>query len=248
LRSRRGAVAVVVLLLAGCGGGSKATPPTTTRSSGSKLTSADALRVAQMLFLNYQSGGAHVSASVDYSPQVSVQVAGIVDWPDHSGRLTVTSTFSNGQPQSVQPVVFTEKAVYDPATSAQASALAAKGHPGVKWLQRLPAPKTRPVDEIIGLIVSLSATRPDNPEIVARQGGLTFDHAEVVAGHQADAYASTKRSTYWVARRGGHLLRFRGLLPGFGGPIEVDLSQFGSTHVAVPAASSVAPASLLPPS
>ncbi|HEY4375534.1 MAG TPA: hypothetical protein VGM93_00175, partial [Acidimicrobiales bacterium] len=72
LRSRRGAAVIVILLLAGCGGGGKGTPPTTTRASGSKLTSADALRVSEMLFLNYQSGGAHVSASVDYSPQVSV--------------------------------------------------------------------------------------------------------------------------------------------------------------------------------
>lgn len=235
----------VVVLAAGCGG-SDAGPTTSTtavRAAGSKPTPRDAERLAQMLYENHRSGGASFTASADYSPEVSVVLDGEVDWTNGRGAFTATSTFADGRAQEAQDVIYTDDAVYTEATAQQANLLAQQGHPGIGWIRRTPDVGQRPLDQVIDLVASLASARPDNPRLVV-QGDLTFDRQEQVEGATADVFTSPKGS-YWLSSDTGRLIRFQGTLPGFAGPVVVDLARPGAVTVAPPDEATVADGALL---
>ncbi|HMQ24347.1 MAG TPA: hypothetical protein PKA98_00035 [Acidimicrobiales bacterium] len=230
------ALFTVIVAFSACGGsGGNESSTTTSRPAGVALTERESVLVAQMLFRNYQSGGATVAAAVDYTPQLRVAVAGQVDWQPHAGDLTVTSTFADGRPQQVQRVVFTEDAVYTELSPERSAALADQGQPGVRWTVRAPDVEGRPLDQVIELLVGLAATRPDNPQLVL-QGGIRFDRRERVDGQTAIVFSNTAQgSSYWVIPGSGDLVRFQGTLAGFSGPISIDLGDRGPREVEIPA-------------
>lgn len=232
----RAVVLAIAVGIAGCGGSDgQASTSSTTRPPGVALTDGEAASVAQMLFRNYQAGGATVSAAADYSPQLSVAVNGEVDWKNHTGALTMTSTFADGRPQEVQEVVFTQDAVYTKVSPEQAVILSQQGKPDAQWVVRAPDREGRPVDQLIGLLVSLASTRPDNPQLVL-QGEVRFDREEQIGDTATEVFTDPgKDASYWVATDTGQVVRFRGTLPGFAGPITIDFSSPGSTSVSIPA-------------
>lgn len=233
-----GALAAVALVAGGCGGSDATAGTTTTRPAGSPLTSAEAARVAQMLSGNQRRGGATVAAAFDYSPTLSVRVAGDIDWVDHQGRLSVTSTFADGRPQQRQDLVFEADAVYESTSEASQAADRAAGRPVVTWTRRSVQPDERPIDQVIGLFVSLAATRPDNPKLVAQQG-ITFERRDQVGGRSADVYRTEAGAEYWLAASDGRLVRFSGNLKGFSGPVVVDVTAPGPRQIDVPSGPSV---------
>jgi hypothetical protein len=238
-------LAAAALVLAGCGSsdGGAATTTTAVRDAGSKPTEADAERLARMLYDNHRGGGATFTASADYSDAVSVALDGEVDWSGGSGTFSATSTFADGRPQETQDVIYTEDAVYTEATPQQANVLAQQGHPGIRWIERAPDLEQRPLDQVIDLVASLAAPRPDNPRLVV-QGELRFDRQEQVEGSTTDVFTSPT-ATYGLASDTGRLVRFQGTLPGFAGPVVVDLGPAKAVEVTVPAEATVADASLL---
>jgi hypothetical protein len=238
-------VAMLALLVVGCGSADDASTTTTTavRSAGSKPTERDAERLARMLSDNHRAGGASFTASTDYSADVSVALDGEVDWSGARGAFTATSTFADGRPQETQDVIYTEDAVYTQATAQQRTVLAQQGHAGVRWIRRAPDVGGRPLDQVVDLIASLAATRPDNPRLVV-QGDLTFDRQEQIEGSTTDVFTSPKGS-YWLSSATGRLVRFQGTLPGFAGPVVVDLTRPGPVDITIPADATVADASLL---
>lgn len=226
----------MVLAAASCGGSDDPAAPvtsTTVRSTGSALTDDDTARLAQMLFRNYRDGGATVAASFDYAPSLSVRMAGDVDWVDHTGRLTVTSTFADGRPQDTQEVVFAEDAVYEAPDEATADRLAAEGRTDVRWIRRPPALDGRPLDQVINLIISLAATRPDNPQLLA-QSGTTYDRQEEVEGRAADVFTSEQGTSYWLRVADDRLVRLQGTVDGFAGPVVIDVIDPGPRPIEVP--------------
>lgn len=231
--------AFVVATLAGCGGGDQAAVTTTTRPPGSPLSADDTARLSQLLYRNYADGGAEVTVSFDYSTDLSVLLSGVVDWVGHTGRLSVTTTFAGDRPPDRQAIVFQEDAVYESATPDDVSRLAAGGRPGVEWLRRAPDPTGRPIDQIIGLLVSLAATRPDNPQLLA-QGETTYDRREEVGGETADVYVTKSGASYWVSVDDDRLVRFKGLLEGFTAPVLLDFTSPGPQAVEIPIGSTVA--------
>jgi hypothetical protein len=227
------AAACVVLALAGCSNDDEGATATT-RPPGSPLSADDTARLSQLLFRNYTDGGAEVTASFDYSEDLSVRMVGVVDWVGHTGRLAITSTFADDLPPDRQEVVFQEDAVYESATPDDTAA-----RPGIEWLRRAPDQAGRPVDQVIGLIVSLAATRPDNPQLLA-QGQTTFDRREEVEGEPADVYMTKSGASYWVAVDDDRLLRFKGVLEGFAAPVLIDLTAPGEQSVEIPTGPTVA--------
>ncbi len=236
---------LLAMVVAACGSSDGGTDATTTavRAAGSKLTERDAERLARMLYENHQGSGASFTASADYAGGAAVALDGEVDWTDGRGAFTATSTFADGRPQQRQDVIYTEDAVYTEATAQEANLLAQQGRPGIRWIRRAPDVEGRPLDQVIDLIASLASPRPDNPRLLV-QGDLTFDRQEQVEGSTADVFTSPKGS-YWLASDSGRLIRFQGTLPGFAGPVVVDLARRGPVDVTEPAADTVADASLL---
>lgn len=244
---RRGAALAVagMLALAGCGGSDQASTTTsTTRASGSPLSERDAEQLSRVLFENYQAGGAPVQIDADYSNELSVSLDGDVDWANHRGAFTVTSTFADGRPQEEVKVIFTQDAVYTSPTPQEATLLAQRGHPGVQWIERVPEIDSRPLDQVIELTVSLASTRPDNPQLVL-QGEIEFDRQELIEGRTTNVFISPKDGTYWIDDESGRLVRFHGTLPGFAGPVVVDIDSARPTAVTLPAPATVVDASAL---
>ncbi|MCB0979020.1 MAG: hypothetical protein KDB02_16320, partial [Acidimicrobiales bacterium] len=224
---------VVGLATTACSKGESASAPTTTtRAVGSPINGDDIDRLAQMLFLDYQVGGARISASVTYD-DLSITVTGAVDWREHTGRLDVTTSDGQGG-ERTQQVRFTADTVFDRITPEQAARLPEDRRGTVKWVARPPSPDQRPIDRVIELLVSLAASRPDNPQLVA-QKQVTYEGTETVGERKAFVYTSAKvGATYWLDADSGHLLRFRGSLPGFAEPIVIDLSEQGPTEIELP--------------
>jgi hypothetical protein len=231
----------VLLALAGCVGQDAASVTASTRPSGSPLNADDTARLSQLLFRNYTDGGAEVAVSFEYSTDLSVRMVGVVDWVGHTGRLAVTSTFAADLPPDRQDVIFEEDAVYETATPDDVDRFAAAGQPGVEWLRRAPDQGGRPVDQVIGLLVSLAATRPDNPQLLA-QGETTFDRREQVGDEAADVYVTESGASYWVSVDDDRLLRFKGLLQGFDEAVLIDLTSPGEQKVDIPSGPTVAAA------
>jgi hypothetical protein len=231
--------ACVVVALSGCSGDDPGAVTASTRAPGSPLSADDTARLSQLLFRNFTDGGAEVAVSFDYSADLSVRMVGVVDWRGHTGRLVVTSSFAGDRTPDRQDVVFEEDAVYESATPEDVTRLAAAGQPGVEWLRRSPDRAGRPVDQIIGLLVSLAATRPDNPQLLA-QGETTYDRREEVGGEAADVYVTKSGASYWVSVDDDRLVRFKGLLEGFTAPVLIDLSSPGEQAVEIPTGPTVA--------
>lgn len=242
LRARHllpGALLVAMALLGGCGSGSDdaaSSTSTTTRPAGAELSDDDAERLATVLFNNYARGGATVDLSFDYSDQLTVAIEGTVDWKQHTGVLTVTTTPTDGSAPEVQEVAFTEDQVLARTSPEQAAEYEALGLGTVDWLTRPPDVANRPVDKVIDLLVSLAATRADNPRLLV-QGEGTFEGTEEIGGVTVDTY-STGDARYWVDDD-GLLRRFQGTLPGFSGPVVVDLADHGPVDVEVPTGAGV---------
>lgn len=239
------ALGALLLPLAGCGSSDSggATTTTAVRAAGSKPTPRDAERLSRMLYENHRSSGASFTASADYTEQASVALDGQVDWTGGAGSFTATSTYVDGRPQERVDVIYTRDAVYTEASPQEANLLAQQGRPGIRWIRRAPDLEGRPLDQVIDLIASLAAPRPDNPRLVL-QGDLTFDRQELVEGSTTDVFTS-KKGTYWLSSQTGRLVRFQGSLPGFAGPVVVDLARRGPVDITIPAAGTVADASLL---
>jgi hypothetical protein len=239
------ALAFGTVVLVGCGGSDQTdTTTSTTRASGSALSERDAEQLSRVLFENYQAGGAPVQIDADYSSELSVSLDGEVDWANHQGAFTVTSTFADGRPQESVDVIFTQDAVYTSPTPQEATLLAQRGFPGVQWIKRSPEIDSRPLDQVIELTVSLASTRPDNPQLVL-QGDMEFDRQEQVEGRAANVFTSPKDGTYWIDEDSGRLVRFQGTLPGFAGPVVIDIDSARPTAVTLPAPATVVDASAL---
>lgn len=227
----------LVIALAACGG-SAAAP---NRTGGTRLTQAQALQLAQVLYLDYEAGGARVSVDVPYGAGTTATLTGDVDFKDHTGHLAVRTVVKGYQPQ-VQQVDYTSGAVYEQGGPVVAQEIAASGRPGVRWVERSPDPARRPLDAVIAVIVALASTQRDNPLLV-QQSDARWMATERVDGVETDVYRYNQAITYYIGTKDGLLYRFVGQIQGIGGPVTIDISQRGP-HPAPPPA----PATVLRPS
>ncbi|MEZ5380926.1 MAG: hypothetical protein R2754_03920 [Microthrixaceae bacterium] len=227
------ALLVLALGVAGCGGDESQTGSTTppTRTQGEALTSQDAQSLALALFRNYEVGGATLVADVDYSSELSVHMTGDIDWKNHRGRLEVETIPSDGQPSVAEQVVFDKSEVYTAAQPDQVRQAEVSGRGGVQWVRRTPD-AARPVDQLIALLVSLAATRPENPELLEQQD-LVFDRTAAVGELAVVVYRSPV-AEYWIGEDEGTLLRFVGRLRGFGGEASFTFTDQRSVTIATP--------------
>lgn len=231
---------VVALLIAmgtyGCGdtsAGPTSPASTVARPSGDPLGRADRDRLALALFRNYQGVGATFVADVDYAEDYAVSLRGSVDWRDHTGQVTVRtegSPSTEGAP-STEVLAFTEDTVFEPATDAQVQEAVSLGRPKVSWVAR-PPDLSRPIDQLITLLVSLASTRPENPELLSQQD-LVFDRRATVGETAVIVYRSA-RAQYWVAEQSGLLVRLVGNLEGFRGEVAFSFADHGPVDIELP--------------
>lgn len=225
------ALGMAVAMVAACGSPAVGVP------AGSRLTQAQALSLAQVLYRNYEAGGAHVSVSVPYGSGVTATLDGDVDFRDHAGHLAVR-TLVKGYPPQAQDVDYTSGAVYESGGPVVAQEIAGSGRAGVRWVERRPDPARRPVDTVIAIIVALASTQRDNPLLI-QESAARWMARQRVDGAETDVYRYNQAVTYYVGVTDGLLYRFVGRVQDFAGPVTVDLSQRGPHPSPPPAPATV---------
>jgi hypothetical protein len=227
------ALGLVAGLCAACSG----SPAAPSRAANSRLTQAEALSLAQVLYQDYEEGGAHVSVTVPYSSSITATLTGDVDFKDHTGHLVVDTLVKGYQPE-VQDVDYTSNAVYEKGGPDVAQEIAASGRAGVQWVERSPDPAQRPIDTVIAIIVALASPQRDNPLLV-QESNARWMARQRVDGVEVDVYRYNQAITYYVGVKDGLLYRFVGQVQGVDGPVTIDISQRGPHPSPPPATATV---------
>ena len=210
---------------AGCGGdddgGPAATAARTTAAAqqGRAVDDAQALVLARLLQLNWQSGGARFTGSLPLHGQ-PVELRGRVDFRDGRGEMTLTDP--TGQERRY---VWTRRTV-------RAQAAPGSG----RYVAQAPDPSGDPVHAVIAFLNLLSAETIDNTTNIKDQGARWLGRA-TLDGEAVDRYryGGGGRTSYWVGVDDGLLRKVQARLPD-DSLLTVRLTAHGPVRVALPRA------------
>lgn len=170
-----------------------------TAPKGPSLTTAQASMLARILLKNHEAGGAKFDGEVQFGTAATFRLKGVVDWKNAVGRIELTTKRSDNVEVPVQTILWGGSSVFLSAPGLT-EALAARGHPGIAFLQRPVSIRTNPLDQVITLIASFSSARAENP-LLLRQGDTSFGGVGTVRGRPIQKLRFG-RSTYSVADDG----------------------------------------------
>ena len=228
------AIGIVAAVLAACGGSDD---PEGERP----VTDAEAARMAETLFENYDLGGAEFELSARMPDGTRLDLTGEVDWRGHQGRAAVAA--SGGPDAAIAEVAWTATSVLERIPSLDELA-AQVGHPTGQMWARSPDPEGRDLDAMIQLITSLAATQPDNAALIAQEPGTAFLRTDTVPGTAVtvDVFRYGERTIYWLETGEVTMWRFEGNDAAASRPVVIDLSDHGAREIVLPPEGEVAPA------
>lgn len=196
MRPVRTAIAITVLALTGCST-TDATPPATTTTTtlpGRKATPEQASALADVLTRNHDLGGADFEVTIEYGVAI-IKVVGQVDFAGHVGSATVSASTEAPPVQ----IVFGQNIVVEKIDSL-ASTLEAANLPPANWMRRPLRTSTSPLDIVLAIVLSASATQRDNP-VLLLQDGLRFVGTKNIDGVTCQGLTRGS-ATYWVGDDG----------------------------------------------
>lgn len=225
------ALGLAVVLGAVVLGGAVACSDGDTTTGPRPISEEEASRLADVLTLNYQTGGAAVVADIPYGT-ASFHLTGRIDWANHVGRVTVDPKVDGDVPQRPSfDLAFNPRVVFEQVPGL-AEAMTARGLTPANWVARPLDTAGSPLHVVLSLLDSLSSTQRDNP-VLLQSRGVTWQRTDSVDGQPVDVFRSD-RTTYWVARSDGRLLRFEADVESTGSTATITLSDFAPTTVPVP--------------
>ncbi|MGL5859007.1 MAG: hypothetical protein ACRC35_11515 [Angustibacter sp.] len=219
----------VTLALGGC-----SQQPSSAVPAEKPLTLDEADRLAEMRLRNYEDRGARFVANLP-DPGGTVQLDGRLDWRNHVGDATVRLLARPGAPQVPdQRVVWSRtEAVIGPVSGTTGNRI------------ELTSSRT-PLAITLRLLLALSATRADNPELL-RQGGAVILRSDTVDGTTVDVFRGPavltdttevqqgeQRTAYWVDRA-GVLRRFEARIADDAPAVVVRFTARGPQRITTPA-------------
>jgi hypothetical protein len=184
--------ALVLLALSGC-----TTPAETARN----ITEAEADRVADVLFTNYDSKGADFTINAVGRENKPMTISGEIDFVNGAGRALVQS-------QGTDAAV-TEVAWYGPNIIERIPALtdlaAARGD-AITWVVRQSDTDTYDLDRQIGVLIGLASQVRENP-LLLRQQGMKWLRSDTLRDTKVDVFQTVTVDSvsdlYQVARAQG---------------------------------------------
>lgn len=215
------------LALSACGGGDT----TTARP----LAQEEAARLAETMFLNHREGKTtfEVATLVETGGQ-RLGLVGTVDWSTRSGVARVTVDGGTGVLAAVawgSNTVAERRPVHD-------GLLAGLGLPQGAWIAR-PIDQRRRIDQVIGVVMGLATTRPENAVLIQQKEGSSFLRRDILRGQAVEVVRYGGQSIFWVDPRNGKMLRFEGNNTAGTLPIIVDFRQEGAGLLTPPSAEDV---------
>ncbi len=192
-----------------------------TTAPGAPLTLAQATTLAQTLFENYDRGGASIEATIPYGPAATFRFTGDVDWREHRGHGQLETVFADSRPSQTTEVTWTRDAVA--ITDPQGTTTHALD------------PQASPLDRVLAFVDSLESDRPENAQLL-QQGDARFLGSEGDGAAAVDRFRAGARTTYWVRREDGRMVRVEAAFNGFAGPVVIEVRDPGPRSVALPPA------------
>lgn len=236
----REAVAVVALSCASvaCGGESSSEPVPLTRDQATVM--------AELLYRNYESGGADFTMSTPVGPGGgTVTVTGEVDWTNHQGHATVASSQPGESP--LVEVWWDERNVFERRPVLD-EPLRESGLVVSEAVIRRPVDTgSRRIDQLIAVLIGLAATQRDNAELIAQAEGSAFVRDDTLRGSNVEVLRYGPRTQYWVDTKSGEMARFEGVDSSGQYPVIVDVFARGERPIAADPALEVVDYSEIPP-
>ena len=213
------------LLLISCRGDS-----TTASQENRPLTMEEAAILAQVLYNNYEIGGADFVATSLTEPGGSqVQLQGMIDWRNHIGRAFVQATVPDGQ---ISEVYWQQSFAAERRPSLD-QVLIGRGAGLEPVLVRAPNMNLR-LDQMLGVITGLATQQPENAQLILQNPNAEFVRNDTLSGTDVIVLRFGKRSLYWVATDSQRLMRFEGNNENGNLPIIIDFPEAGMRTVDFP--------------
>lgn len=230
-----GAVGAAMAMAAGTaacsstGGGPAANPGSSTApaappGSGVKLTEEQRVTLSRLLQRNYDAQGGELTVTL---PGGTARMDAQVDWVRGIGHATVDNAGTTSE------FTWTSDEVVDGTITGLADAMAAAGHPGVRFVARPLDPTYSVLDQIAAVVLSLASETRDNPVALADQD-IGYLGRRTLDGREVDTYRFGQRTTYLVDPATGTLVGVDALLASVEGLVEVRVKSTGTQIVRGP--------------
>lgn len=214
------------LALIACGSDDSSAPKDQSRP----LTVEEAGTLAQVLYSNYEAGGADfVVTSLTEPRGQQVQLQGIVDWKNHSGHAVIRASLPDTQLSDVYWL--TNMAAERRPTFDQI--LMGQGAAPEPVLVRSPNMNLR-LDQMLAVVTGLASQQPENAQLILQNPNTEFIRDDTLQGTEVMVVRYGQRSLYWIAKDSGRLVRFEGNNERGDLPIVVDLPAVGSRTIDFP--------------
>lgn len=209
---------------------------TSSVSTPRPLDSENASILAEVLFKNYEVGGARFEVSSSYvATNETLQLSGEVDWKNHRGHAVVHAT---GGESSISEIYWGDGGILERIPNLNQLLLQA-GHRNMNFVVREPNFEQRQIDQAIQVVAQLAMEQRENPLLMQQKTGSAFLRTDVLRGRKVDVMRYGTRNIYWIDHGTGQLLRFEGNSESGTAPRIVDIVELRRVDIPGPMTSEV---------
>lgn len=234
------ALLVAAVLLTGCG----TEDPNAGRLPGDEITAAEAEVLADVLHRNVEEGGADVAVSVQFAEDALLTMTGSIDFNGRTGTLDTITTYGSGQPDEARTIYFTADRIVIGNIPGLTDAMVAAGRDGVQYLRGDLDQRGRLVDNVVGMLIRLTAERSDDPDNLIA-AGYTWEGAGNIDSVVTNTFGSGE-ATISVGVEDELLHQFVAPPAENTFPVRITLSDHGPREIDFPPEEQVADASAYP--
>jgi hypothetical protein len=226
---RRISIVSLLFVVSSCG---------STKSETERPVNIDEASIlADVLWRNHEAGGAHFRlVAKSGTAEGDIAIEGDIDWVKHLGYGRVAG---GSQPHPVNEVWWDAHSVAEwrPSLENEVRKLIPTAMNPV--LLRDPEQETRRLDQLLAIIVGLSASIPENAQLIFQKADTSFLRTDVLRNRPVLVFRYGKKTIYWIDEKEKTLLRFEGNTSTGKYPIIIDFQDFGTKVLSFPRAASV---------
>jgi hypothetical protein len=226
---RRISIVSLLFVVSSCG---------STKSETERPVNIDEASIlAEVLWRNHEAGGAHFRlVAKSGTAEGDIAIEGDIDWVKHLGYGRVAG---GSQPHPVNEVWWDAHSVAEwrPSLENEVRKLIPTAMNPV--LLRDPEQETRRLDQLLAIIVGLSASIPENAQLIFQKADTSFLRTDVLRNRPVLVFRYGKKMIYWIDEKEKTLLRFEGNTSTGKYPIIIDFQDFGTKVLSFPRAASV---------
>jgi len=226
---RRISIVSLLFVVSSCG--------STTSETERPVNIDEASILADVLWRNHEAGGAHFRlVAKSGTAEGDIAIEGDIDWVKHLGYGRVAG---GSQPHPVNEVWWDAHSVAEwrPSLENEVRKLIPTAMNPV--LLRDPEQETRRLDQLLAIIVGLSASIPENAQLIFQKADTSFLRTDVLRNRPVLVFRYGKKTIYWIDEKEKTLLRFEGNTSTGKYPIIIDFQDFGTKVLSFPRAASV---------